>query len=227
LADLLAFFDERVGKGRYLLAMTSDHGVCPLPEVSRRLGRDAGRINQFELAKKAGAFLSERFRVNVAKPKWFEPPVSAWIYLNRQTLKAADLNPDDVAAALAGWLKEQEGIGGAYTRSQIQNGLPADDAWGQSVARSFHPQRCGDLFVILKPHYLFASSYFTGTTHGTPHAYDTHVPLLFMGPGIPSAGVCDELVAPGCIAAVFAHSLGIDPPAKATQPIPRRVLQSP
>ena len=44
LADLLAHLDARVGAGRYLVVLTSDHGVCPLPEVARARGRDAGRV---------------------------------------------------------------------------------------------------------------------------------------------------------------------------------------
>src|SRR5262249_49384067 len=36
--DLLAALDEHVGQGRYLLALTADHGVCPLPEHSAKDG---------------------------------------------------------------------------------------------------------------------------------------------------------------------------------------------
>src|SRR5262245_57662149 len=32
VAELLTFLDERIGKGNYLLALTADHGICPLPE---------------------------------------------------------------------------------------------------------------------------------------------------------------------------------------------------
>ena len=32
--DLLSHLDETVGKGRYLLALSADHGICPVPEVS-------------------------------------------------------------------------------------------------------------------------------------------------------------------------------------------------
>ena len=35
---LLDVLDTKVGKGKYVLVMTADHGVCPLPEVSRETG---------------------------------------------------------------------------------------------------------------------------------------------------------------------------------------------
>src|SRR5262249_37360073 len=43
IADLLALLDTTVGKDRYTLVVTADHGVCPLPELkqyptARRLG---------------------------------------------------------------------------------------------------------------------------------------------------------------------------------------------
>ena len=41
---LLDHLDATVGKDRYILALTADHGICPLPEVSRAQGKDAGRV---------------------------------------------------------------------------------------------------------------------------------------------------------------------------------------
>src|SRR5262249_48603372 len=52
--DLLAFLDDKVGRDRYTVALTADHGVCPLPEVSRHQGRDAGRIDPKLLDKRRG-----------------------------------------------------------------------------------------------------------------------------------------------------------------------------
>src|SRR5262249_10902054 len=137
------------------------------------------------------------------------------------TLKTVGADEAEVAKTLAEWLKEQPGILRAYTRAQLLQDLPADDRLGEQVRRSFHPDRCGDLFVVLKPNYLFAGSYWTGTTHGIPHAHDTHVPLLVYGPkvqGSPSAA--EEPVTPQAIAAIFARALGIAPPSSAEAEVP-------
>src|SRR5205807_4883101 len=45
MADLLGFLDAKVGRGNYALAVTADHGICPLPEVSAGKGLDAKRID--------------------------------------------------------------------------------------------------------------------------------------------------------------------------------------
>jgi hypothetical protein len=49
------------------------------------------------------------------------------------------------------------------------------------VARSFHARRSGDLEILLDPYWIRSAS---ETTHGTPYSYDSHIPLIFMGPGI-------------------------------------------
>jgi len=51
--------------------------------------------------------------------------------------------------------------------------------------------------------------------HGTPWSYDTHVPLIFMGPGF-KAGVYQTPATPADLAVTLAALLGINPPAVAT-----------
>jgi len=71
-----------------------------------------------------------------------------------------------------------------YTREQILNGGAAGDAVAQSVNYGFYGSRSGDLVVLLDSYYLAGEANSTGTTHGTPFNYDTHVPIVFMGAGI-------------------------------------------
>jgi hypothetical protein len=142
------------------------------------------------------------------------------IYLNRAWLRGHNLKSSEVEQALADWLKKQEGIAAAYTRTQLLRGVAKDDAIGQAVRRSFHPERSGDVFPVLKPYCLLTSALATGTTHGTPHDYDTHVPLMVYGPGV-KAGVRKDRVTPLAAAPVLAHALGIRPPAAAEAPVPR------
>ncbi|HTF64486.1 MAG TPA: hypothetical protein VK638_17525, partial [Edaphobacter sp.] len=42
--------------------------------------------------------------------------------------------------------------------------------------------RSGDLEVVLEPYWIRGGT--SGATHGTPYNYDTHIPLIFMGPGV-------------------------------------------
>lgn len=62
---------------------------------------------------------------------------------------------------------------------------PADIA--RRVALGFHPAVSGDVVIVLDPYTVpnyGKGAVATGTTHGTPYAYDTSVPLLLAGAGI-------------------------------------------
>jgi hypothetical protein len=221
MKDLLDHLDARVGKGKYLLVVTADHGVSPLPEVARARGEDAGRVPPELLTSRAEAFLNETFNKGNPRLPFIEAVVSEMIYLNLETLKEEKLAPAKVEAALAGWLARQSGVKAAYTRSQLGSGPIKDDPLAESVRLSFDAERSGDVMVLLKPNYMLSPPITSPkldayrTTHGTPYRYDTHVPLLVFGPGI-RPGVRRERVTPLVVAAILAQGLGVRPPAHAT-----------
>jgi hypothetical protein len=221
---LLAVLDTHVGKGQYVLAVTADHGICPLPEAARRQGKAAGRLPPALLDMDSSDFLNEHYHIpDNQGVNWVEAAVDPWIYLNRAALRARNVKQSEVEEVLAAWLRKQEGIAAVYTRTQLQAGIPDSDRMGQMVQRSFHPDRAGDLTVIVKPYYLITSR-ITGTTHGTPHRYDTHVPLLVVGPGIAHA-VRTEEISPLATPVILAHALGIPPPQRAHEPLPAGLFQ--
>ena len=85
-------------------------------------------------------------------------------------------------AATARFLTTQPGIARAFDIDQLATTtLPA--RWQQMIAHGYFPKRCGDVQVMLEPHWIegFTTG---GTTHGAAYAYDTHIPLLWFGWGI-------------------------------------------
>jgi hypothetical protein len=220
---LLDFLDARVGRGNYYLVLSSDHGVCPLPEVARAAGKDAGRVDPQELRGKAVAYLNDTFCKNGDRVAWIEEALYAWIYLNQSVVRAQGLKSADVEAALAKWLVQQPGVQAAYTRTQLSGGPLVNDPVGESVRRSFDSERSGDVYVVMRPNYLLSPplspKLFMRTTHGSPHPYDTHVPFLVYGPGI-QPGVRTERVTPQAAAAILARGLGIAPPEGAEVGVP-------
>jgi predicted AlkP superfamily pyrophosphatase or phosphodiesterase len=218
LAELLDFLDHSVGCGKYVLAVTADHGVSPIPELARARGMEAGRIDPALLAEKAEAYLSTRF--GPASGRWIEAAVFPWVYLNRDVIKRSGHEIDVIADALAAWFPTQPGIARAYAGHKLNGSQPAGDEIDQRVYRSHAAPRAGDVFILQKPYYL-ASGQLTrlNASHGTPYEYDTHVPLLLLGPGI-KTGKFSEPVTPEAIAAIFADSLGVPRPGMAEAPIP-------
>ena len=102
----------------------------------------------------------------------------------------------------------QPPIAAAYTRTQLTGAEPLDE-WGEMTRRSYFPARSADVLFIEKPGFLARS---LGTTHGTPHEYDTHVPQLWYGAGV-KPGVHAEKVGVDDLAPTLAGLLGVDLPA--------------
>jgi hypothetical protein len=218
LRRLLDHLDAKVGKGRYVLVLTADHGICPLPEVSQAQGKDAGRVPSSLLAGRAEDFLRAQFGKATETGRWVEGSAYPWIYLNQTLIRQRGLNTSDIEDVLSAWLKKQPGVLTAYGQHELKLGPAKNDRLGEQVRKSLHPDRCGDVAVVTKPLYLLTSS-LTGTSHGTPHPYDTHVPLLVYGPGV-RVGVRKERVSPQSVAAILAHATGVNPPCGAEAGVP-------
>ena len=233
LADFLRFLDAKVGKGNYVMALTADHGICPLVEASNVKKRETGdhqevrRVDPVALQVGAEKYLTERFSdVKVSDPKdkkgWIEAFSFPWLYLNPRLVAASGRPREVVASALARYLQTIPDVSRAYTRQDLER-TEAGDAIERRVRRSYYPARCGDVYVVLNPFDLPTKPSQTGTTHGSPYDYDTSVPLMVLGPGIPG-GPRSEPVTPQATAAIFSRFLGQRPPAHAEYPVPGSLL---
>jgi arylsulfatase A-like enzyme len=65
---------------------------------------------------------------------------------------------------------------------------------------------------VTKPFWFFGSGN-SGSSHGTPYAYDTNVPLLIMGKRWIKAGACGPYAEVVDIAPTLANLLRVRPPA--------------
>jgi hypothetical protein len=227
--ELLEYLDAKVGKGKYVFAISADHGVCPIPEVSQSQGKDAGRVPPELLTSRASAFLNETFGDKKRKLRWVLEAPASGIYLNHAVLKEHGVKSADVEKTLADWLLKQPGVQAAYTRNQLSDGPLKDDPMTESVRLSFHPECSGDVMVVLKPYYQLSAPITSDklnayrTSHGSPYEYDTHVPLLVYGPGI-RAGVRQERVPPQVVAPILARALALPAPAQADYAVPSGLL---
>jgi predicted AlkP superfamily pyrophosphatase or phosphodiesterase len=220
--ELLDYLDGKVGKGKYVLILSADHGVCPMPEVSKAHGKDAARIKPEDLSKAANAFLREKYGDQDEKTQCLDALIDGMFYLNRAWLKAKKLEQNEVEKELAAWLVKQPGIQTAYTRTQLMGQIAEDDEIGRRVKKSFYEKRSGDVLAVPKPYYVIWK-YTTGTMHGTPHPYDTHVPLLAMGPGI-IPGVRKDPVTPQAGVQILSRALGVKPPAGSEAKLPEKLF---
>ena len=215
LADFFAFVDEQVGLDRTILVLSADHGVDGNPP-----GQRMGQLDPVTAVETARAALKARYGDD---REYVHRLMTPYIYFTPALLKerAGDIAEmeDHVAEALL----DVDGVAYAIPRHKILAGDLDDSPLMQRVARSFHPELSGNVFVIQDEFYRIYSTLRYTATHGSPYAYDTHVPVMFAGPGI-SKTETDREVGPESIAATLAALLDIKAPSGATGPVLKEVV---
>jgi predicted AlkP superfamily pyrophosphatase or phosphodiesterase len=234
IADFLSLLDSTLGKDRYTLVITADHGVCPLPEqekfpTAQRVllsDKENPLFPQLNLALVStfGMLGSEPIRWFVANDGKEQERVWPWIYLNYPAIESRGLKTQEVADYVRDWLKGRPFIETAFTRSQIETETFEPGSFGAKVKLAYYPDRCGDVMAIPKPGVLI-TTYKSGTNHGTPQPYDSHVPILAIGSGIPTVGTRQEKISSLIVAPILSHALGIERPANAVEKVPAELMK--
>ena len=181
LADFLDFLDRVVGPDNYVVALTSDHGVVEIPEYRHESGLP-GRVVTSREVRQAVADVRE----------------------------AVTGSTDGHDEAVIEAIEDLEFVADVITLEQLA-GPEASDSFVAFYQRSYYPGRVvgplarQGLFVRLTEGSHGGPEV---TTHGSPYLYDRHVPLIFLGPGVP-AGVSDEAVRSVDIAPTLARLAGL------------------
>ena len=208
LGELFVYLDKRVGAGNYVVALSADHGVAPIPADMQSTGVDAGVVSLPDLQERIEKAL-EPFnytRPVIARMTGSEVYFSEGIY-NR--LKA---DPAAMKAVLE-TIISTPGIAAVYRAEDLSNGTTPIAQTRRAAVLSYFAGRSGDLFVLQKPYWLTDNSPSgkkaqSGTGHGTPYNYDQHVPVFLMGYGI-QPGEYFEPATPADIAPTFAALTGV------------------
>lgn len=209
VAEFLAFLDATVGAGNYVVAISSDHGVSPFPELLATRGVTAYRQNYDSLLSQlAGVGVQVGASLGLPAPplalKDGEPLVD-YAMAEQRGIAARVLD-----SALVSSVRGLPYIADVFTRDELSRNA-ADRPYGELYVNVYHPQRGPDLYLRLKEHILVTNDS-TGASHGTPYADDSNVPLLLFGKGIAGERITDR-VRTVDIAPTLAELLGMPTPA--------------
>jgi len=204
VGELIRAAEAQAGAGRVLVVLTADHGVAPVPEVNQKRKMPGGRFDEKNELDTVEAALTARFGA---------PPGGKWIqYSGEGSLFFAPHPTVDAAqleAVAADAIRALPHVFRVFTRVQLLNGAISQDPVGVRMRNGFNQARSGNVIVMLDPYWMVSRS---GTTHGTPFDYDTHVPVLFLGPRV-RAGRYNANVMVNDIAPTLATMLDVETPS--------------
>ena len=208
VGNLLAHLDQKVGRGNYIVVLTADHGVAPVPEDMQTTGADAGLLHLPELQDKIEKALEA---LQYPKPAvalvnggdiYFAPGVYDKLLHDHAAMQTVM----DLAMS-------QPGVAAVYDAEELKGRPATQSPVLRALALSYFPGRSGDLFIVPKPYWLLDGApagkpRTSGTSHNSPYRYDQHVPVILMGSGI-QPGEYFQPITPADIAPTLAALCGI------------------
>jgi predicted AlkP superfamily pyrophosphatase or phosphodiesterase len=184
LAELFAFVDKTVGLDQTLVVLSADHGGSEAPGYLQSLGIDSSYFN-FEDVDKTKGIAALKAEFGVAEElidQFFQP----YFYLNREAIAELGLDLPVVARRVAEELRELPGIAYAVSSYDLRAGAVVQTPVTEAILANFNEDRSGDIYVVFNPQWFVAE--FDGISvtgsHGQPWFYDSHVPVIWMGPGV-------------------------------------------
>jgi predicted AlkP superfamily pyrophosphatase or phosphodiesterase len=180
IGALLTALDAKVGAGRYVVALTGDHGVAPIPEQMKAMGVEAGRVDLKAVTASVEDVLVKRWGAAKDGSKYVAHVAYTDLYFAPGVVDRLKAEP----AVMKEVIDTMERVDGvlrvvpSYTLPEVHG---TDDRLVRAARLSYMPDRSGDLFIMPKPYWLMSSA---GTTHGTGYFYDERVPVLLFGAGI-------------------------------------------
>ena len=198
IASLLNYLDKTVGKDKYLLFLTADHGGAHNPQFLKDKKIPAGI--SFNVTADLNQYLKEVYK-NAMKGKnvkLVDTILNYQVFLN-DTLLATNksFNRDEIKFTVRNWLlnimpqKYNMPVSYVIDMEDIgKNTVP--EPIRKMAVNGYNYLRSGCLQMILNPGW-FESDRFTGTTHGNWNPYDAHIPLLWYGWHIPKGETNREI----------------------------------
>lgn len=197
---------------RIVFALSSDHGVTPLPEdLTAGIDPTRGRVDTRPIVLAARKSLEALGVSDGALDVQ-----SAIVSLDRRLLAAKGVNRDSVTTALRSAFLALPGIERVDRVSELAGPAARGDVVARRWLHSIPADFDAVLTLTMKPGYFGTSKQ---ATHGTPYDTDARIPIIFMGPmfkaGTYTAPIWSVDIAP---------TLGAATDTRPIEPVDGRVL---
>lgn len=174
LADFLKYLDARMGKGNYLVFLTSDHAVAHNPYFMQDNQLPAGSLEYNDVRRRMNDTLAKKYQVGGLLSKWS----NYMLFLNDSIIAKKGLNKAEIKNFLKSFLLREPSVSHIVDLENIAStSLP--DRIKTMLTNGYNQKLSGDLQILLKPGHF--QNFHLGATHGQWHLYDAHIPLIWFG----------------------------------------------
>jgi hypothetical protein len=237
LGQFLAELDGAVGKDRYAVLLTGDHGGTALPELSavtaggdpwcRHAGARAGKDDPWDraceprrrlLAKDVAARIEAALVPKWGPGPWIAGVAAPLVYLTPRGHARSLADRATLLAAAAEATRDQGIDEIVDTRAATAPCPTPADTRAAVVCRAIFPDGPAELYLVVRRGVFFDPdlAIAKGENHGSPYLYDRTVPLLLRAPGrVPPGRVRATPVSFAAFARTAASLLGVHAPAAA------------
>ena len=177
IEQLLMSLDKEVGADNYVLFLTADHGACEVPAHLKDMKIPGGYINS-KMAKELKAHLNSIYGDTLLLSY-----TNQQVFLNDATIASKKLDKVQIEKTCAEFFLKFDGVSETYTSESLRTQSYSEGSFRHLVQNGYNFKRSGDVSVCYLPGWMRYAE--KGTTHGAEYSYDTHVPLIFYGAGIP------------------------------------------
>jgi hypothetical protein len=209
LASFFSFLDQKIGLKNVWIALSADHGVAPMKEKAESLHIPAAQWDASGLQNKLNIAISKQ--LHVSAQEFVAAVVFPYFYLSADRFEAARVNEADAEEMVGAILLKESVIRNTYSRVRLAAGDIAPTHLGTQYLHSYTP--AGGWYVLAVPVPFFLP-YATGDDHYAPYSYDTHVPLVLLGPPF-TGGIFRSECEPIDLVPTWSSLLGITKPTHA------------
>lgn len=174
IESFLNYLDNNIGAGKYLLFLSADHGVQQTPAFMITNKLPAGSVKKADLKTALNTYCKQKFAVNGVVKAIHDYQV----YLDHNLIDSMQFETASVKNAIMSFLLKKPEVIAAFDYNTFDK-VVLPGVLKEMFANGYNYNRSGDVQYLLKSQYNDTD--LSGTEHGAPYAYDTHIPLLWYG----------------------------------------------
>lgn len=174
---------SKFSKDEVLFILSADHGVMPIPHLIKDFRLDlANIVNPITVKDKINSLIEFKYGIKNIITNFLEHQ----FYLDLEKLPKDIITNRKVLKDITNILESLPGVRSAWTFNELAKTV-FDQTYNLdiNIQRQLYKERSGQIFYSMMP-YSYTSIYKkmqVGTSHASPYAYDTHVPLIFYQKG--------------------------------------------